>query len=68
MLAAQGRVEELTVRADKGDRAAQGRLAELLAAQGRVEELTARADKRDLWATKELANPRPDKANPRPTS
>ena len=43
LLVEQGRVEELTARADSGDGYAASCLADLLATQGREEELTARA-------------------------
>ncbi|MEV6039158.1 NACHT domain-containing protein [Nonomuraea sp. NPDC052116] len=55
LLAQQGRTEELRVRADQGDRAADNQLAKLLAEQGRVAELQARATAGDPDAAFRLA-------------
>ncbi|GFJ81311.1 hypothetical protein [Phytohabitans houttuyneae] len=50
-----GRVDELRVRADAGDRSAPWRLAELLIAQGRMRDLQERVEAGDHAATWRLA-------------
>jgi hypothetical protein len=56
LLAIQGRVDELRVRANGGDEEASGQLVQLLAAQGRVDELRMRADAGDGDAAMSLVD------------